>query len=69
MSGYRDPDYNAFVGGAKESQHLYGTAADVRFAPAVANRVGSSGVGTCGDLCLHGDVRHAGPDNTSGGIA
>lgn len=67
VSGYRDPDYNAFVGGAKNSQHLYGTAADVRFDLSVANRAGYSGLGTCGDLCLHGDVRHAGPNNPSGG--
>ncbi len=66
VSGYRDPDYNAFVGGARNSQHLYGTAADVRFSLAVANRSGFSGIGTCGDLCLHADVRHAGPNNTSG---
>lgn len=67
VSGYRDPDYNAFVGGAKNSQHLYGTAADVRFSLAVANRAGYSGIGTCRDLCLHADVRHAGPNNTTGG--
>lgn len=66
VSGYRDPDYNAWVGGAKNSQHLYGTAADVRFDLAVANEVGYSGIGTCGDLCLHADVRHAGPNNTTG---
>lgn len=67
VSGYRDPDYNHFIGGARNSQHLYGTAADVRFPLGVANRVGYSGIGTCGDLCLHGDVRHAGPNNTTGG--
>lgn len=66
VSGYRDPDYNAFVGGARNSQHLYGTAADVRFGLDVATRTGFSGIGTCGDLCLHGDVRHAGPNNTTG---
>jgi uncharacterized protein YcbK (DUF882 family) len=31
-SGYRTESYNAKVGGAKNSQHLYGTAADIRVA-------------------------------------
>lgn len=30
ISGYRDPDHNRRVGGASRSQHLYGSAADVR---------------------------------------
>lgn len=29
-SGYRTPDYNKKVGGATQSQHLYGTATDIR---------------------------------------
>lgn len=28
-SGYRTPEYNKKVGGAAQSQHLYGTAADI----------------------------------------
>ena len=28
-SGYRTPEYNKKVGGATQSQHLYGTAADI----------------------------------------
>ncbi len=28
-SGYRSPDYNKSIGGAKQSQHLLGTAADI----------------------------------------
>ena len=30
VSGYRCPEYNAKVGGAKRSQHLLGRAADIR---------------------------------------
>lgn len=29
-SGYRSPDHNATVGGAEDSAHLYGWAADLR---------------------------------------
>lgn len=29
-SGYRSPNYNAKIGGAKNSQHKYGRAADIR---------------------------------------
>ena len=29
-SGYRSPKYNAKIGGVKNSQHLRGTAADIR---------------------------------------
>lgn len=29
-SGYRSPKYNAKIGGAKDSQHCYGTAADIK---------------------------------------
>lgn len=30
VSAYRDPLHNAKVGGARNSQHLYGNAADIR---------------------------------------
>ncbi len=46
-SGYRSKDYNTRVGGAKDSQHLYGKAADImvdglnsRQLQAVAKKVG-----------------------------
>ncbi|MGH9397363.1 MAG: D-Ala-D-Ala carboxypeptidase family metallohydrolase, partial [Terriglobia bacterium] len=28
-SGYREPAYNAGIGGARSSQHVFGTAADI----------------------------------------
>lgn len=31
-SGYRSPEYNAQIGGAKKSQHCLGTAADIKIA-------------------------------------
>ena len=31
-SGYRSPKYNAKIGGVKDSQHLRGTAADIKVA-------------------------------------
>lgn len=30
VSGYRTPDYNRSVGGARNSQHVFGRAADIR---------------------------------------
>jgi peptidoglycan hydrolase-like protein with peptidoglycan-binding domain/GH25 family lysozyme M1 (1,4-beta-N-acetylmuramidase) len=67
VSGYRDPAHNERVGGAKNSQHLYGTAGDRRTLVSSCRDSGHSGVGTCGNECFHGDVRHAGPNNTTGG--
>lgn len=37
VSGYRSPEYNAKVGGAKDSQHIYGRAADIQI-PGVTPR-------------------------------
>ena len=34
-SGYRTPEYNKKIGGAKSSQHMLGTAADIRIAGGV----------------------------------
>ena len=66
-SGCRCPVQNAAVGGAKESQHMAGIAADIR--PAVHARdvvaLGVfSGIGANGDiegLVRHVDVRHLDP--------
>ena len=66
FSGFRDPSHNARVGGAATSQHMYGTAADKRTLVSSSEAAGFSRIGTCGDECLHGDVRHAGPNNTTG---
>lgn len=65
-SGYRDPAYNVSIGGAKNSQHLYGRAADVMFTatPLDIQTVRSlqvfSGIGyspSRGNLVEHVDVR------------
>lgn len=71
VAGYRDPQHNAAVGGAKNSQHLYGNAADL---PEVASlsavrglRVFSGiGVQRSNGLVRHVDVRHVGPNTTGG---
>lgn len=74
VSGYRDPAHNAEVGGAPDSQHLYGNAADVP--PALplervrALRAFSGiGVDARSGLVRHVDVRHRGPNTTGGTVA
>lgn len=68
ISGYRDPAHNVKVGGASNSQHVYGTAADIR--PGISRHIavecGFSGVGLSGDTAVHVDVRAEGPNNTTG---
>jgi zinc D-Ala-D-Ala carboxypeptidase len=74
VSGYRDLHHNQKVGGARNSQHLYGTAADI---PAVASRSALqnlrlfSGIGyrARDGLVVHVDVRHAGVNTTGGSPA
>lgn len=67
VSGHRCEEHNSRVGGAPNSQHLYGTAVDKRTLVTTSEQAGFSGIGTCGDGCLHADRRDAGPNNTSGG--
>lgn len=60
VSGYRSPTYNASLGGARNSQHLYGRAADLeRGVCTVAQAVecGFRGVGYRAGWVVHVDVR------------
>lgn len=72
LSGYRDPDHNALIGGAPNSQHTYGTAVDIsqdyRFSIALAENLGFSGIGSIEgtDIVVHVDTRAEGPNNTTG---
>lgn len=67
VSGYRSPAYNRRVGGAPQSQHIYGRAADVkpgRFTVRQALDAGATGVGyDRGGWVVHIDVR-SGPTVT-----
>lgn len=52
VSGYRTPTYNAKVGGAKDSYHMRGMAADIKIpgivpgkVASIAQRLGAGGVG------------------------
>ena len=66
-SGYRSPNYNASVGGAKKSQHMQGNAVDISGAQftndqrlqlvAIASNVGITGIGVYNDKSLHFDIR------------
>jgi uncharacterized protein YcbK (DUF882 family) len=61
ISGYRSAAYNARVGGARNSQHIYGRAADIpsgRCTVAQALAAGAVGVGYDRDgWVVHVDVR------------
>ncbi len=60
ISGYRCPEHNERVGGARNSQHLYGKAGDKNTLVSSSEAAGFTGIGTCGDDCLHGDRRDQG---------
>lgn len=60
VSGYRCPWWNAKVGGAKASQHMKGTAADIPRGYATvaqAEQAGFDGIGNKGRSAVHVDVR------------
>jgi hypothetical protein len=65
VSGYRSPKTNHDVGGARNSQHLYGRAADVepgRFTVEQALDCGAIGVGySSAGWVVHVDVRPGAP--------
>lgn len=73
LSGYRDPAYNKSIGGATQSQHMYGNAVDPvdqhRFTVAQirALKVFSGlEVHASDGKVGHVDVRHTGPNFTGG---
>lgn len=60
VSGYRCAVHNRAVGGASQSQHLLGTAADIGQGRATlhqARALGARGVGVRGRWAVHVDVR------------
>jgi lysozyme len=74
VSGYRDPGRNASIpGAAKNSQHMYGNAADLEPVK-TTNEVKAlrrfSGIGYQGSsgLVRHVDVRHVGPNTTKSSV-
>lgn len=74
ISGYRDPQRNASIPGAsKNSQHLYGNAADIeplKSVPELKRLRRFSGLGYQGSsgLVRHVDVRHVGPNTTGNSV-
>lgn len=60
VSGYRCAVHNQAVGGAKNSRHVHGDAADIgqgRATLSEAYAAGAVGVGTKGDWVTHVDTR------------
>ena len=63
LSGYRCPNHNAEVGGAKESYHMKGMAVDIRIpnmspgeVAKIAEQLGFNGIGLY-DSFTHVDIR------------
>lgn len=70
-SGYRDPAHNLAVGGASNSQHLYGNAIDVDpdlplTVVKKVKRFSGIGIVRATGKVAHVDVRHKGPNTTNG---
>jgi uncharacterized protein YcbK (DUF882 family) len=64
VSGYRSPLTNAAIGGARNSQHLHGRAADIppgRATVAQAAAAGAVGIGERAGWAVHVDVRPGPP--------
>lgn len=60
VSGYRSPAHNAAVGGAAESRHMVGDAADLPLGYATvaeAEQAGFTGIGEKGGYAVHVDTR------------
>lgn len=60
ISGYRDPAHNVKVGGASNSRHLHGDAADIPRGYATveqARAAGFTGIGRSGPWATHVDAR------------
>lgn len=60
LSAYRGPLKNASVGGARQSQHLAGRAADIPIGYATVEEAvmsGFTGIGSKGPWAIHVDVR------------
>lgn len=63
VSGYRCPVHNRAVDGARNSQHMYGAAADIPERLATihdAELAGFTGIGSRGVWAVHVDVRDGG---------
>lgn len=64
VSGYRTPHTNGLLGGAADSRHLYGDAADLPEGYATVDQAveaGAVGIGSRGPWAVHVDVRPGPP--------